>query len=144
LISTKKVEAATTEAEKYPLQQKVVATYEELLQEGEGYEAYAASAYGNLSWYALFAEDFAAAEQAARSGLALDETATWIHTNLASALLFQGRYKETKVIYDRFRNVPSENEPSKTYRKIFLEDLEALEAAGITHKDVKKARKLLE
>ena len=39
------------------------------------------------------------AEHYAREGLAVDSTQHWIATNLAAALLFQGKYAEAEKIY---------------------------------------------
>ena len=95
-----------------------------------------------LSSYQILASNFPAAEAAARHGLEVDPTQTWINTILASALLFQGKWEEAKTIYERLVNEPFSE--GKLYRDIFLEDLQTLEAAGITHPDVVRARALLE
>ena len=99
-----------------------------------------ASAHGSLAWHHLFDQGFGAAEGAARKGLQLAPDETWIYTNLALALLYQGRWDEAKEIYLRLKDQPY---GEATYGKTFLEDLDALEKAGITHPDVEKARRLL-
>lgn len=105
----------------------------------------ASSKQGVLSWELLFEQDFAGAEQAARAGLAVPESlhpsVQWIYTNLATALLFQGKYAEAKEIYTTYRDIPFDE--NKTFRFTFLEDLTALEKQGITHPDVAKIRVLL-
>ncbi len=110
-----------------------------------------ANAYGNLSWYLLFEKRFAEAELAARSGLNIsdsskaegfDEQVEWINTNLATALLYQGKYEEAELIYKKYQDQPY-NE-GKTWNEVFLDDLSTLEKAGITHPDVQKVKRLLE
>ena len=101
-----------------------------------------ASSYSILSWYLLFVPDFIEAEKAALRGLAVDPSETWINTNYASALVFQGRFEEASSIYTKFKDQLFDVE--KTWQQAFLEDLAALEAAGITHPDVAKVRALLE
>jgi Tetratricopeptide repeat len=64
----------------------------------------------------------------------------WIQARLALALLHQGKWDEAKEIYLRLKDQPYGD---ATYAKAFLEDLDALEKAGITHPDVPKARQLL-
>ncbi|MCB9351204.1 MAG: hypothetical protein H6573_27455 [Lewinellaceae bacterium] len=56
------------------------------------------------------------------------------------SLLFQGKYEEAEVLYLGFKDKPYGD---STYSKAFLEDLNALEEAGITHPDVGKVRALL-
>ena len=90
----------------------------------------------------MFNRQFAEAEQAAAAGLAIDPEQEWIHTNLALGLLFQGKWEEAKRVYTSFKG--KAYNAQNTWVEIFRQDLEALEAAGITHPDVGKARKLLE
>lgn len=96
---------------------------------------------GNYSWYALFARKFKEAELAATKAYDVDSTQVWIKTNLAHALLFQNRYIEAIQVYKELK--PLKNEESKSYATICLEDLEALEKQGITHKDVSRIREFL-
>jgi tetratricopeptide (TPR) repeat protein len=100
-----------------------------------------AKAYGSVAFYELFLQHFPQAEQYALAGLATDSTQTWIYTNLAPAYLYQGKWEQAKTIYIRLKDQPNGKEPFKV---AFLQDLKDLEAAGITHPDVAKARALLE
>lgn len=100
-----------------------------------------AARYGSLAWYQLFVRQFPEAEQSARAGLAKAPSEEWINTNLALALLYQGKWEAAKEIYEALKDKPYND---STYRATFLEDLDALEKEGITHPDVAKARKLLE
>ena len=104
---------------------------------------------GNLSWYLLFDRQFAASEKAARESLFPQNTrlpknysseTEWVNTNLAHAILYQGKYAEAEKIYLALKDKPINN---ATYKETFLADLIELEKAGITHKDVEKIRILL-
>ena len=106
-----------------------------------------AGEYGSLSWYLLFDRKFREAEKAAKQGISLGEKhqleaeTKWIYTNLATALLFQGKYQDAEQLYHRFMGKAYDD--SRSWNEVFLTDLEELEAAGITHRDVAKVRKLL-
>lgn len=102
-----------------------------------------ASNYGILSWHQLHAQQYPAAEQSARKGLEIDSTQTWLNTNLASALVLQGKYAQAEPIYQQLKDTPYEQDKSKLYGHIFLEDIATLEKAGITNKDFAKVRELL-
>ncbi|MEL6867884.1 MAG: hypothetical protein AAFP19_25895, partial [Bacteroidota bacterium] len=97
--------------------------------------------YGSLAWFYLFTQQFQEAEQAAVRGLALDESQEWIHTHWALALLYQGQFEEAKAIYTRLKDEPY---GEGTYQSVFLEDIAALEEAGIRHPDSGKIKVLLE
>lgn len=100
------------------------------------------AAHGNLAWNLLFAKHFPEAEVAAREGLATDPSQIWINTNLALALLYQGKFEEAKALYLRFKDQTIDEK--RFFKAAFLQDLRDLEAAGITHPDVTKIRWLLE
>jgi len=93
---------------------------------------------GNLSWYSLLVKNYADAEKYARIGLATDSTLHWIATNLAHALLFQGRLEEAKVIYRQYK---------EERKATFLDDFKQLEEAGAIPKereaDVERIKKIL-
>ena len=142
----KALEATDVFSEKVTIQLEIIQLLGTVLEADPAntqLSSYLAGQYGSLSWYHLFTRQFPQAEAAARKGLSLDDSATWIHTNLASALLFQDRFEEAEEIYQALRDQPYEGAPGQTYRHIFLEDLAALEEKGVTHPDVEKARALL-
>ena len=95
--------------------------------------------YGNQSWFALFVEKFKEAENAGKRGLALDSSQSFIKTNIAHALLFQGKYDEAIKMYDAFVNDTSTNDINNNKATI-LKDLVELEMAAITHKDFQKIK----
>ena len=49
-------------------------------------------------------KQYAEAEQYAHEGLAVDSTQHFIYTNLAAALLFQGKYAEAEAIYQQYKD----------------------------------------
>lgn len=97
--------------------------------------------YGNTAWYFLFAREFAKAEQAAKHGLELDSSQTWIYSNYALGLLFQGKYEAAKEMYLDYKG--QNNNSGRSFRDVFLKDFDDLETAGITHPDVAKIKNLL-
>jgi len=136
-----KVEASTSYKDKVHYQEQAVALLDSLmLQNPDNPQIinYTANQCGSLAWFYLFTKQYKEAETAARKALNLSEETEWVNTNLALALLFQGKYKQAEAIYLRLKDQPYGD---ATYRETFLKDLEELEAAGVTHKEV---RKLLE
>ena len=137
--------ALSSEAEKAPLQQQIVSVFAAAAADHPDNQAILSDlsfAYGNLAWYQLFAKDFAAAEKSARKGLETAPSQQWINTNLALSLLFQGKYAKAKAIYVQFQDQPFNDEMD--FNTAFLQDLADLEAAGITHPDVERVRRLLQ
>ncbi|PWK28490.1 tetratricopeptide repeat protein [Arcicella aurantiaca] len=90
----------------------------------------------NLSWYQLLAKDFKSAEQSARESSFANNQDTSINSNLAFALLFQGKFEESKAIFSKI--------DIQTEKRLILRDLLIFERKGITHKEVSKIRKMLE
>jgi tetratricopeptide (TPR) repeat protein len=137
-------DAATDPAERVRYQAEIVQLLQPLVDaapDNEQIKVYVSGQYGSLAWYYLFTEQFEAAEQAAQQGIALGGTeAEWINTNLALALLYQGKYEAAEAIYLRLKDQPYGD---ATYAATFLSDLDELEAAGITHEDVARVRQLL-
>ena len=105
------------------------------------------NSYGNLSWFLLFDKSFVESEKYARAGLEfkssenLKKEFEWINSNLAAALLLQGKFNEAKRIYMNFKG--KDFDVQESWNDIFINDLDELEKAGITHKDVLKIRELL-
>ena len=103
---------------------------------------------GNASFYALFAQEYAMAEAYARKTLAMDKTQVWVNTNLANALLFQGKIGEAEQIYQNLKGKTYEQDPSQNYNQILLQDFKELEAASAipkkSKKDVERIKKLLQ
>jgi tetratricopeptide (TPR) repeat protein len=104
-----------------------------------------ARGHGTLSWYYLFIKDYAKSEQAARMALKLDNSQTWVKTNLAHALLFRNRFSKAEKIYKELSQIIEKG--TETYSQTLLDDFEQLEKAGAIpdkHKaNVEKIRKML-
>lgn len=99
--------------------------------------------YFNLSWFNLFVKSYENAEEMAKRTLELSPSSIGVISNLTSALVLQGKYKEAKLYYKEWKDKPWVDARYKTFGEVFLADLKELEEAGIRHPDVKKVRKLL-
>ena len=92
----------------------------------KAYEPYVAGPLGGLSFNAIFLKKYFGAEQLAREGLKVDSTQNWITSNLAAALLLQGRYTEAEPIYRQYKDELKDS---------FLDDFEQFKAAGVIPKE---------
>ena len=94
--------------------------------------------YQAQSSQCLYAGQLEKAEQYARETLSIDTTQLNANTNLAAALLFQGKFDEAEVIYRRYKDELKES---------FSQSLIDCESAGIIPEerkaDVEMIRKLL-
>ncbi len=86
-------------------------------------------------------ETVTGAENAATNALHTDATQASIDSNLPLALLLNCKGLKAKLIYTRYKGKPYDNE--RNWTEVFLQDLDDLEAAGVKHPDVAKARALL-
>ena len=86
------------------------------------------STMGNQSYNALFMKDFAESERQANDALVIDESQHWIATNLAAALLFQGKFEEAEKVYLQYKDEKKDS---------FLQDFDDFEAAGVIPEDRK-------
>jgi len=93
---------------------------------------------GNQSYICLFVKQFLKSESYAREGLTVDSTQHFIYSNLASALLFQGKYKDAEKIYQQYED---------ELKDAFLDDFKQFAEAGVIpkkiEKDVEKIKQLL-
>jgi tetratricopeptide (TPR) repeat protein len=106
--------------------------------------------YGNLAWFYLLNKEYAKSESATRSAIEIarkknteESQFSWVYTNLAHSLLFQGKFEESKKIYMEWKDVVYPQDTTKTFKYFFLKDLDEFKQAGITHPDVEKIRELL-
>jgi uncharacterized protein YgiM (DUF1202 family) len=87
-----------------------------------------AIALGELSWYGLFAHQYAQALEASERSLKLKASLN-AETNHAHALMLLGRTAEAKAIYLAHKGEPIED---KTWEKVISDDFDKLRHAGIT------------
>jgi tetratricopeptide (TPR) repeat protein len=102
----------------------------------------AVSQYVSLSWWSLFAKDYALSEKAARRCLELDETQVYVLTNLGHSQILRGQYNAGMATYEKLKG--KKGGEGKDYKQVLLNDLKALEAEGITHKDFAQAKAAIE
>ncbi|MCB0847741.1 MAG: leucine-rich repeat domain-containing protein, partial [Bacteroidetes bacterium] len=122
------------EVERY---QRITADRESDLRNGKAIDSTrAATNYNSLGWYQLLTGQFTEAEVAIRRGMELDSTYIFLHTNLPTSLLLQGKVEEARKLYIAWKDKPFQD---KTYRSIFLGDLEKIEEAGIIPPELKEA-----
>ena len=93
---------------------------------------------GNQTYVCIMMKKYVKAEQYAREVLSLDSTQHWAISNLAAALLFQGKYAEAEKLYIQYKD---------DLKNDFLDDLKIYAEAGIIPKergeDVEKIEKML-
>jgi tetratricopeptide (TPR) repeat protein len=134
------VDTLAIEAEKVTPQQKLCGLYENIVRKypndkivKNGYPP----TLGNLAWYCLFARQYPEAQAAAEKSLALDPAQNWVRTNLGHSHLLRGEWGKAKAVYEEYlKNEPDPAEAKKNLAK----DWDDLEKAGVTHKDMEKAR----
>ena len=113
--------------------------YKKLLEiNPEDYRERYSKKVGAQAFYAIFVKQYSEAEQYAREGLQVDSTQHWIASNLAAALLFQGKYAEAEQVYRQY---------NEELKESFLDDFKQYAEAGVIPKgyevDVEKIKRLL-
>ncbi|MGO8952922.1 MAG: TIR domain-containing protein [Rhodomicrobium sp.] len=87
----------------------------------------------SVSWFALFARDFAKSLVASERGHGLDPDDLTIETNHAHALMFLGRSGEAKAIYLANKGVTGHKlGEGKTWNGVVAEDFAELRKAGLS------------
>ena len=90
------------------------------------------------SFYSIFEKQYVEAENYSKEALEVDSTKHVAYSNLAAALLFQGKYQEAEKIYRQYKSELKEG---------FLSDFEEFSKAGVIPKnreeDVEKIKQLL-
>lgn len=138
------IDTMQTAEEKIAGQQRVIGALEKacaLYKNNMEIVRQLSDAYGNLAWFQLLARQYNEAEQSARKGLSTDDTRIWIKTNLAHALLLQGRFDAAMAIYTVIK--PLKNDKNESFARICLEDLEEFDKAGIKSPGIDKVKKFL-
>ncbi|MCX6256405.1 MAG: tetratricopeptide repeat protein, partial [Bacteroidia bacterium] len=127
--------------EKYS--EEAINMYIVLAQSKPVYKYRLAECYSSSSFYEVQSKNFELAETMARKSLETDSTYIWGNSNLALAMLFNGKYEKAKNIYMSLKDKTIPGEKTKKFREAFLEDIEEMEKAGVTHPDVSKIKVLL-
>ena len=99
------------------------------------------------AWYALLLCNFQAAEDALQQAFQLPVNNKYLATNLAPALLLQGKREAAFAAFNKWKD-QAFNEPNyPTYREVFLDDLATFQSLGIIpqerQEEVEEAIKLL-
>ncbi|MEL6141720.1 MAG: hypothetical protein AAFU67_08885, partial [Bacteroidota bacterium] len=99
------------------------------------------------AWYALLLGKFQAAEDALQQALQLPVDNKYLATNLAPALLLQGKQKAALAEFNKWKDRPFNETNFPTYREVFLDDLTTFKSLGIIpperQKEVAEVIKLL-
>ena len=93
-----------------------------------------------LSWYQLFARDFAGALATTERGLGAGAANLHLETNHAHALAFLGRAAEAEAVYLKYRGRKMGD--NRTWEQAILQDFSDLEKAGLTSPEFARVRQL--
>ena len=80
----------------------------------------------NQSFYSIFEKQYAESESYSKEALEVDSTKHIVYSNLAAALLFQGKYQEAEKIYSQYKS---------EFKEVFLSDFEEFTTAGVIPTD---------
>ncbi len=109
-----------------------------------------AQALNSLGWYELLTGHFQEAEAHCRESLEYDQESLYPHTNIPTALLFQGKYEAAQKLYLEWKDkpFPPGGDAMPTFKEAFLDDLKTFEEKGLVsdgnRKMVEKIRKILQ
>ena len=98
-----------------------------------------ANEYTILGYSQLFLPDGKAAEESLRRAIELDPENKYACSNLAPALMLQGKYKEAEAEYKKWAPLHFV-EDFTTYRDIFLDNLKTMEEQGVPGFDFARVR----
>ncbi|MEM6806525.1 MAG: hypothetical protein AAF696_34315, partial [Bacteroidota bacterium] len=143
-----KIRQASDTSEIYRLYQTLCDTLRSKKDKGVAYKTQLSKALNSKAWYGFFLQRFAQNEVDIREAMALTVENKYLATNLAPALLLQGKFKEAEREYLNYKDQAFGEQKLATYKDAFLDDLKAFEKAGIIPekrmRDVAKIRRLLE
>ena len=94
-----------------------------------------ARALGNLSYFNILTGHFKEAEEIANFGIAIDPSQSWIETNLAHSLYFQGKTDNAKLLYKKL----SKN----LFKQGLLDDLKLFQDKGIKNYNLEEVKDLI-
>lgn len=130
-------------ADAFVSMQSRISISQALQQDGKLSSTKLASNYGGLAWYALFAGEYAAAEEAAKKGLKIDPSKIWILTNFAHAKMYLGQRSEASEIYVRNKGVRIPENGDRLWEDVIIEDFDKLSSAGLSHPQMAEIRAAL-
>ncbi len=104
----------------------------------EQYNKFYAIRLNDMSFVSIFMSKYAEAELYIRKALEIDNSEVLMYSNLATALLFQGKYEQAEQIYRQYK---------EELKDAFMSDFEAFEKANVIPKeyyeDVEKIKQIL-
>ena len=100
-----------------------------------------ADAYLELSWYRLFARDFAGALFASERATALSTGPSYA-MNKAHALMFLGRKRQARALYLRYKRQPVDK-GGALWEAVVLDDFRQFEEQGLKHPQMAEIKALL-
>jgi tetratricopeptide (TPR) repeat protein len=101
-------------------------------------------ATSNLAFGLLDFKQYDKSIEAVKVAIEADSTFQYSYTNLPLAYIFNNQFDEAAKIYEEWKDKPwTVDAAARTFREIFLIDLDDLESRGITHPDFERARELL-
>lgn len=94
--------------------------------------------YGGLYEVYLITDRHHEVVTAVKKTLSLDSSKNWVRVYLAHSYLLRGKWKKAKRAYKQY--IVNEKDPTAA-KKTLLQGWDELEAEGVTHPDMEKARK---
>ncbi|MEM6807255.1 MAG: tetratricopeptide repeat protein, partial [Bacteroidota bacterium] len=142
------IRLATDTLEIYNLYQTLSDTLRLKSSLNHQYKSQLSQALNSKAWYGFFLQKFAKNEKDIREAMKLSVKNKYLATNLAPALLLQGKYKQAEKEYLKYKDQAFEEQELATYKDAFLDDFKTFEKAGIIpeerKKDVARIKELLE
>jgi hypothetical protein len=89
-----------------------------------------ANSLGAFSFASVLAENFSQAESASREAIVIAPGEIWIETNLAHALMLQGKLGDADAVYSGNRGKMIGDQ---TWEQVVVDDFAMLREAGIDH-----------
>jgi hypothetical protein len=98
----------------------------------------------DFSYILIENREFSTSLKAIQLSLKLDSAYEIAYSNLPLAYIFNKKYEEALIIYQKWKDKPWTTDQSyRTFREAFLSDISDLEREGISHPDFEKVKELL-
>jgi len=135
-MGNRKREKDMAESEKMYL--RALGVYERLAKnDPEKFESELIYIYQELSRVCLFIQKYPESQDAAEHLLSLDPSLYAVLTKLGHSHLLRGEWDKARAVYEQY--IANEKDPAEA-KATLLKDWDDLEKAGVTHKDMEKAR----